>query len=144
MERIGDIIALLLYIYTMNPGMYPPALPHSGLTLSSFPVEIQEQFVSRAMGEARGDGHEAVKKVVGTMICRFEDGYGEPHELLGAYYAPDFPVTPELVEGFGDAQCEGFKYALSSNDIAYLQIPTDEPRECVGDTCFFRRWVSNK
>lgn len=135
-QRIADILLVIVSLY---------APVESTGRLSSLDPSTQTQFVSRAMGEARGDGDEAVSMVIGTMLCRLEEGYGTPEQLLAAYYAPDYPVSAPLVESFGSATCEGYKYALSATlDIPRLGIPEDEPRKCVGDTCFFKRWVSNK
>lgn len=135
-QRITDILILVASLYM--------PIESTGY-LSSLDLDTQTHFVSRAMGEARGDGDEAVSMVIGTMLCRLEEGYGTPQQLLGAYNAPDYPVSASLVESFGGATCEGYKYALSATlDIPHLGIPDSEPRKCIGDTCFFKRWASNK
>lgn len=135
-EAIRSVVSMIISaILTTSGG--------SSLSLSDLPIETQRSFVYRAMGEARGDGSEAVSGVVGTMLCRLESGYGTPLELLGAYRARDFMVDDSVVASFGESTCIGEKYALSAVlDIPNLNISEDVPRRCVGDTCFFYVWAA--
>jgi hypothetical protein len=135
-KTIVEIIMAILSLYQTDSKI---------AVLSDLSPAHQAAFVYRAMGEARGDGHEAVSMVIGTMMCRLQSGYGTPEQLLSAYHAKDYLVSDEIVASYGFSACEGYKYALSASiDIPYLEIPESEPRKCLGDTCFFERWVSNK
>lgn len=136
MQKVVDVLLVIISIYS------PVESPR---VLSDLDPRVQSAFVYRAMGEARGDGFEAVSMVVGTMMCRLEEGYGTPEQVLDAYYAQDYLVDAGVIASLGDSACSGYKYALSASiDIPYLNIPEDEPRKCVGDTCFFKRWVDNR
>ena len=107
----------------------------------TIPTADEKLMVYRAMGETRGEGFESVVAVVGTMLCRKEQGYGSTEQVLAAYYAKDFVVSDEIVSDvMRESKCQGYKYALSHNDIEYLKIPSNAPRVCYGDTCLFEAW----
>lgn len=156
---MNPFIQILVYLFMVNPTMTPPVMVPvpveqsfgpvyqnvtSQNTLAAYSQADQRKFVERAYGEAQADGHEAISMVIGTMICRQEQGYGTADQLLTAYYAPDVAVSDETILTYAHSQCAGYKYALSTSDTVYLGIPASEPRHTVGDTHFFVRWASDK
>jgi hypothetical protein len=146
--NLYNILQILLFVYTGTYGdvrqVDVPTVNMEALRLQDFDEVEQKKMVYRAYGESRGDSDEAVETMIGTMICRYEQGYGTVDQLLMAYNAPDFPVNDELIVNHRDSHCQGYKYALSTHDTVYLGIPAGEPRLTIGDTHFFVRWVSNK